>query len=220
MVTTEVRPAAAVESAPAKAPFLTRTGRFVLGVALAAAAVYAQSLAMPFEQKGSFLTRHGSVGQIVSADRFNARVSKVTAAKAVDTRDVSGKTAKVQTSHVFLVLDVSGTVDKEPLKLGSFDVWLHSGDGRRYLATDKVDSSLTLVGRWLQAGWWISGPLVFEVPKEALAGAKLVITTPSSAFVEDTFAPEAEIDLGLSDAAAAKLAAEAQEFHSLVGAGS
>ncbi|WP_214109754.1 DUF4352 domain-containing protein [Acrocarpospora catenulata] len=219
MVAVQAPPATAAPPA-AKPSFWGRAGRFTLGVALAAAAVYAQSLAMPFDQKGSFLTHHGSLGEEVSADRFIAKVTKVSAAKSVDTRDYSGQTGKVQTSHLFLVLDVSGTVEREPVQLRGSDVWLHAGDGRRYQRTDKVDESITLVGKYLQPGWWTSAPLVFEVPEDAVPGAKLVINAPTSAFVVDSFAPEAEIDLKLSEPAAARLIEAAEPFHPLVPANS
>ncbi|MEU8192726.1 DUF4352 domain-containing protein [Microbispora amethystogenes] len=191
----------------------------VAGVVLAAAAVYAQqNFAMPFEQRASFLTYKGRIGETVATKRFSVKVVSVTAARAVDTKDYSGKVTKVGTSHLFLLIDVTATSAREPMKLSKLSPpVLLSEDGRRYLPTDKVDESLTLFNRYIQPGFWTSGTLVFEVPKDAVPGASLVFIPPVSPLVVDNSAPEAQVDLDLSGAAADRLIAQAEDYHTLAG---
>ncbi|MCC5579682.1 DUF4352 domain-containing protein [Microtetraspora sp. AC03309] len=188
----------------------------VVGLALAAAAVYAQTFTLPFEQRGSALTTKGSAGELVETNRFSVKVTSVTAAHAVDTKDL-GKVVKVETSNLFLLVNVIATTPKEPMQLGTLQPpVLLTADGRRYKPTDKVDESLTMFNKIVQPGLWSSGVLVFEVPEEALPGISLVFSPPPGAIVVDSFAPEAEIDLGLSGAALTRLTSQAEELHSLV----
>ncbi|MBX6385757.1 MAG: DUF4352 domain-containing protein [Microbispora sp.] len=192
----------------------------VAGIVLAAAAVYAQqNFAMSFEQRTSYLTYKGRIGETVETKRFTVKVLSVSAAHAVDTTNFSSKTVKVATSNLFLLVDVSATSAREPFRLSTLlPPVLLTEDGRRYQPTDKVDESLTLFNKWIQPGFWSSGVLVFEVPPDAVAGASFVFIPPVSPLVNDNYAPEAQIDLGLSRAAADRLIAKAEDYHSLVSA--
>ncbi|MEZ0073028.1 hypothetical protein [Planotetraspora sp. GP83] len=202
---------------PAKKNMTRRALGVVIGISLAAAAVYAQTFAMSFEQRNSFLTTRGEPGQVVETNRFTVKVTSVSAAKAVDTKNFSGNVTKVGTSNLFLLVNVSATTPREPMQLSKLGPpVLLTADGQHYQPTDKVDESLTLFNKWFQPGFWSSGVLVFEVPGEALPGARLVFIPPVSAIVVDNFAPEAEIDLGLSDDTATRLVSQAEEYHSLV----
>ncbi|ETK33064.1 DUF4352 domain-containing protein [Microbispora sp. ATCC PTA-5024] len=188
------------------------------GLALAAAAVYAQTFTLPYEQRGSALTYQGRIGGTVETSRFSVKVTSVTSARAVDTTDLGNKTVKVGTSNLFLLVDVSATTPSEPMQLSELTPpVLLTADGRRYQPTDKVDKTLTLFNKWIQPGFWSAGLLVFEVPKDAIPGARLVFVPPDSLMVSDSFAPEAQIDLGLSGATATRLVSQPEDFHSLTG---
>ncbi|GLW96433.1 DUF4352 domain-containing protein [Microtetraspora sp. NBRC 16547] len=196
---------------------ISRVVGIVVGLALAAAAVYAQTFTLSYEQRSSPLTVKGSAGELVETNRFSVKVTSVTAAHAVDTKDTRGEVVKVETSNLFLVVNVTATTPKEPMQLGTLQPpVLLTADGRRYKPTDKVDDSLTIFNKIIQPGLWSSGVLVFEVPEEALPGAGLVVSPPQGVIVVDTFAPEAEIDLGLSGDALTRLTSHAEELHSLV----
>lgn len=56
------------------------------------------------------------------------------------------------------------------------------------------------------------------MPEDAVPGAHLVFIPPVSPLVRDNYAPEAQIDLGLSGAAAGRLISQAEDYHSLVSA--
>ncbi|MEU7693086.1 DUF4352 domain-containing protein [Microbispora sp. SCL1-1] len=192
----------------------------VAGIVLAAAAVYAQqNFSVSFEQRTSYLTYKGRIGETVETKRFTVKALSVTAAHAVDTTDYSNKVSKVATSNLFLLVDVSATSAREPFKLSRLSPpVLLTADGRRYDPTDKVSDSLTLFNKYIQPGFWSSGLLVFEVPEDAVPGAHLVFIPPVSPLVRDNYAPEAQIDLGLSGAAAGRLISQAEDYHSLVSA--
>ncbi|WP_432929488.1 DUF4352 domain-containing protein [Microbispora sp. CA-135349] len=188
------------------------------GIVLAAAAVYVQqNFSMSFEQRTSYLTYKGRIGETVETKRFSVKVLSVAAAHAVDTTDYSNKVTKVATGNLFLLVDVSATSTREPMRLSeSSPPLLLTADGRRYSPTDKVNTALTLFNKYIQPGFWSSGLLVFEVPKDAVPGAGLVFIPPNNAFVHDAYAPEAQIDLGLSGTAADRLISQAEDYHSLV----
>lgn len=192
----------------------------VAGVVLAAAAVYAQqNFSVSFEQRTSYLTYKGRIGETVETRRFTVKVLSVAAARAVDTTDYSNKVTKVATSNLFLLVDVSATSAREPFKLSRLGPpVLLTADGRRYQPTDKVNDALTLFNKYIQPGFWSSGLLFFEVPEDAVPGADLVFIPPVSPLVSDNYAPEAQIDLRLSGAAADRLISQAEDYHSLVSA--
>ncbi|MEU6429487.1 DUF4352 domain-containing protein [Microbispora sp. NPDC046973] len=208
----------AVRAKPPRRGVGRRIGAGVAGIVLAAAAVYVQqNFAMPFEQRTSYLTYKGRVGETVETKRFTVKVLSVTAARTVDTTDYSNKVSKVATSNLFLLVDVSATSAREPFKLSRLGPpVLLTADGRRYQPTDKVSDALTLFNKYIQPGFWSSGLLVFEVPKDAVPGADLVFVPPVSPLVSDNYAPEAQIDLGLSGAAADRLTSQPEDHYSLV----
>ncbi|TKK90868.1 DUF4352 domain-containing protein [Herbidospora galbida] len=173
--------------------FLRRLGASALGLSLAAAAVYAQTLALDPEEKSANLTTSGALGEEVVTSRFSVKVTKTALATSVDLPD-----ATIETGNLFLVVHVSATSPAEPFRFRPHTAWLLTEADKTYKATDKVAEDATLLGKWVQAGWWIDAPLVFEVPKEALRGSELVLFSASDALVVDVLAPEAQIDLGLT----------------------
>ncbi|MBP2704999.1 DUF4352 domain-containing protein [Microbispora sp. RL4-1S] len=215
----ETRPAGRAGERPRRKrrSVTARIAAAVAGLAFAAGAVYVQTLAMPVEQSDSFLTHRGTIGQAVVTDRFTVKVASVGAARAVDTVDFRGKVAKVATSNLFLLVNVVATTPREPMQLIPSGPFLLTEDGRRYQPTDKVDKTLTVFNKWIQPGLWSSGVLVFEVPTEAVEGARLVVVPPVAAVVVDDFAPEAEIDLGLSKTATERLLSRTEDYHPLAG---
>ncbi|GII57526.1 hypothetical protein Pth03_59150 [Planotetraspora thailandica] len=205
--------------APGARPRRSVAGRVagvVAGVALASAAVWVQTTTMSFEQRTSSLTTKGQIGQIVETNRFSVKVNSVAAAHAVDTADYSGKVTKVPTDALFLVVNVTATSPREPMRLNSqTPPIVLAADGRQYQPTDKVNESLTLFSKYLQPGMWSRGDLVYEVPPDAVPGARFVFIPPNS-YIVDSYAPEAEVDLGLTPEAARRLISKADDYHPLV----
>ncbi|WP_336208525.1 hypothetical protein [Nonomuraea sp. LPB2021202275-12-8] len=201
MTATDRRPAA--PRRVRRQPPRRRAGRAVLGVltglVLAAGAVAVQSLELTQEGKDAPLTFLGAKGEAVDAGRFSVRVLKVSSAKAV-----KGQGGDVPAEQLFLVVEAEATVSKEPVHLAP--PTLLTADGKKFVATDKVDKSLTLANPWIQPGWWSRGKFVFEVPSSALPGAQAVFQLPVSGLYSEPLPPEAQIDLGIDEAAGKQLA--------------
>ena len=176
----------------------------VVGLVLAAGAVSIQSLALTGDDMAQPLTYTGAKGEDVDAGRFSVRVQKVSSAKTLKVSEKS-----VPTEQLFLVVEAAATVQKEPLHLGRPS--LLTADGKMFEASDKVDSDKTLAYPWIQPGWWTTGRFVFEVPASALPGAQAVFQLPIAALYSEPMPPEAQIDLGIDDAAAKQLSSAPAE---------
>ncbi len=71
--------------------FFRRLGGLLLGLGLAAAALYAQTLAMSPNDE-SYVTTSGSSGEEVVTSRFSAKVTKAAVATSVDLADTTVET--------------------------------------------------------------------------------------------------------------------------------
>ncbi|MEU6743160.1 hypothetical protein [Streptosporangium sandarakinum] len=197
-----------------------RLGGLLTGAALAAAAVAAQSFAFSRDDHGGPLTWTGGLGETVTASRISVRAEGVHAARAIETGTSPGTSSgtgqRATTKGIFLVVDLAATSTRVPQRIAPPVLLTESG--RRYAATDKVNGDLTITGPFVQWGWWVRKPAVFEVPPAELAGARIVVHPQegNGALIEPS-APEVEIDLGLDEAAAARLVSTAKAVHTLAG---
>ncbi|GIH76025.1 hypothetical protein [Planobispora longispora] len=193
---------------------LRRAGAVIAGIALAAAAVAVQAAALEQEDLVGNLTWTGRRGDEVVASRFSARVTGVHGAKSIQTTDAADKVEKATTPGIFVVVEVGATAHREPQRFGP--PVLLAGDGKRYTATDKVKSSLTITEPYIQPGWWSESVAVFEVPVAALTGSRIVLG-PKQGLIGETYLPEVEIDLGLDDAGTQSLISQAEDVYPLGG---
>ncbi|GAA2689852.1 hypothetical protein [Nonomuraea recticatena] len=182
----------------------------LLGLALAGGAIGLQTLMLTNEDLAAPLTYTGALKEDVNAGRFSARVDSITSARAIDTGE---KTIEAGKDQVFVVIQASATVPKEPLHLEPAE--LLTGEGQRYAATDRIEKAKTLGNPWIQPGWWASGPFFFEVPASALPGARAVFSIPTNMFYGEPHLPEVEVDLGLDDAAAQRLFTAPEDVYRL-----
>lgn len=179
-----------------------------IGLLLAAGAVGLQTFHLPPDEADAKLTYVGAKGEDVDARRFTVRLDSFAAAKAVQTT-----TKTIQTDNLFLIVNASAKSSLKPYHLGQPQ--LLTEDGKKFDATDRVESTLTLANTWTQPDIWVSGRFFFEVPSSALPGARVVFGLPGEALVEP-YQPEVEVDLGLDEEAARKLAASPQAVYSTV----
>ncbi|MEV4802920.1 hypothetical protein AB0K18_23170 [Nonomuraea sp. NPDC049421] len=156
------------------------------------------------------LSYTGGKGEVVDAQRFSVRLDSFTTARKIQLSD----TETIETGNVFLVVRASAKSSMKPYHLGQPD--LLTPDGVRFAATDRVDRQKTLANVWVQPDIWVSGPFFFEVPAGALPGARVVFKLPPQAGAQEPYRPEVEIDLGLDEAAARKLADSPQDVYSIV----
>lgn len=152
------------------------------------------------------LTYTGAKGEAVDARRFSLRLDSLATAKSIQS---GSKT--VGTDQIFLIVNVSAKSSLKPYHLGQ--PVLITADEKKFDATDRVDSGQTLAQKWVQPEIWTSGRFFFEVPPSALTDASVVFGLPRSGF-DETYQPEVEIDLGLDEEGARKLAASPQDVYS------
>jgi hypothetical protein len=179
----------------------------LLGLALAGGAIGGQALGLDSNEASAPLTYVGAKGEDTDAGRFSVRVDSFSTARAIETG-----TKTVPTDQLFLVVNAAATAAVKPLRLAQ--PTLLTQDGLRFTATDKIGDFSTLANKWVQPGYWVSGSFFFDVPPSALAGARIVFDLPAQAITEP-YRPEVEIDLGLEEEAAKKLAATPQDLYSL-----
>ncbi|MEU9834951.1 hypothetical protein AB0D67_25745 [Streptosporangium sp. NPDC048047] len=210
-----------------------RLGGLLAGAVLAVAAVAAQSFAFSRDDYSGPLTWTGGPGETVTASRISVRVEGVHAARAIETGaspgtssstssgssssgSSSGAKQRATTKGIFLVVDLAATSVRVPQRIAPPALLTESG--RRYSATDKVNGDLTITSPFIQWGWWTRRAAVFEVPPAELAGARIVVHPQegNGALVEPS-APEVEIDLGLDEAAAARLVSTAKDVYTPAG---
>ncbi|MGW0807612.1 hypothetical protein [Nonomuraea sp. NPDC002799] len=184
----------------------TRLLGVVAGLLLVAAAIGVQALRLTDEQRSAPLTYAGAKGEIVDAKRFTVRLDAFTAA-----RSIQDGSQTIGTDQLFLIVSVSAKSSLKPYHLGQ--PVLLTADGKKFDATDRVDTGVTMSTTWVQPDIWVSGRFYFEVPPSALPGARVVFGLPPSVLVE-SYQPEVEVDLGLDEAAAGKLAAAPQDVYS------
>ncbi len=183
--------------------------------------MYAHTFVMDKDDLDAPLTSQAAAGAVASTGRFSARLDKVVAASSLrlltTSTDPDGghvevkKSARVGTPDVFVVATVGATSPDEPTRLEN--AWLRTADGIEYAATDRVDPAFTLSRRPVQHGWWVDVVFVFEVPREAVPGASIVVSAPSSNGIYDQIypnrynqlLPEAALALSADDTAARHL---------------
>ncbi|MGW4791698.1 hypothetical protein ACWEPC_04665 [Nonomuraea sp. NPDC004297] len=185
----------------------TRLLNAVAGLVLLGGAIGLQTLHMTEGETSEALMYTGAKGEDVDARRFTARVDSFSTAKAIESN-----TKTVETDHLFFVVEVSAKSSLQPYHMR--EAILVTADGKRFDASDRVDNGLSLSNIWVQPDLWVSGRFFFEVPASALPGASVVLGLGMEVLVEP-YRPQVEVDLGLDEEAARKLAASPQAVYSV-----
>ena len=178
-------------------------------VASLAAIVALRSQQPSFDQKTAPMPVAGTAGTRVEARNFNVKVNKVKLARAylVDGRSRDAPPREVVADGIW----VSALVDVEASRENGFvSAQLRARDGRTYRAAPNERPDLkgfNLSETYLVAGLPASGAYFFDVPPDALEGARLQ-------FYSGTLAPAqldhlADVDLGLDAAKVETMRADA-----------
>ena len=181
--------------------------------------MYTHTFAMDQNALDAPLTARAAAGMTASTGRFSARLAKVVAARSLRllTTGTDGghvtikKSARVGTPDIFLITTISATSPGEPIRLAN--AWLRTADGLEYAATDRIARDFTRADRPVQYGWWVDIAFVFEVPPQAIPGASVVVSAPSSNALYDQIhpgrydqlLPEADLAIFSGDASAKRL---------------
>ncbi|MCO5968993.1 DUF4352 domain-containing protein [Actinoallomurus soli] len=178
-----------------------------------------------YDHRYAPLATEGRIGAPVRAGGFVVRVDRVTAARSA-TPDGD---QVVRPDGVFVIVAVSAQSRRAPLLLTT--ALLRTRDG--YVYRDTVKNVIANDGdpvemATLVPGVWTHGSFVFEVPPSKLAGATFVVSDraanekdPPKDFPAFGFelTAEADVPLGLTEAGARRLVANAPERATIRGAG-
>ncbi|MEU5991308.1 hypothetical protein ABZ806_20260 [Spirillospora sp. NPDC047418] len=156
----------------------------------------------------------GTIGEQVATRDFSVRVDGVVAARSLAPGFSLGRKPPVGTDGVYLVVRLSATAAREPLQLRSAD--LETPGGYTFHA-DPRTSDVSVNQPTFQPMIWTSTKLVFELPKDRVEGARLVVGTGG---LLPQLSSAADIDLGLGKDRAAELLQKAPERYQVKADGS
>ncbi|WP_242909101.1 hypothetical protein [Actinomadura terrae] len=185
---------------------LTQGGAGVGGAVLLAGAMWLHSIGPHVRARALEPIRDGGgIGRVVGNRVFSVRVDRVDAARSLAPDLSLGDPPSVGTDGVYLVVRLWAKAEREPVKLAAAKLETSGGLSFR-------DDPRTGAGQVVQPGLqpmiWTPTAFVFELPKERVAGAHLVVGTGG---LLPQLSAEADIDLGLTRARAAELIQGARE---------
>ncbi|MFC6086832.1 hypothetical protein [Sphaerisporangium aureirubrum] len=153
------------------------------------------------------IASRGRLGEQVNTTAFQFRVDRVQVAGSVRMMDEIGLLGKPRgTGGVWVVVWATIAATSEAVLVQG--TRLRAADGTEYQANTSI--FYTLEKTPLQPGIPMYGPMLFEIPKDRLAGMWLAVRRYSGgARALDTLGPAVDVDLGLSAAYAARLVASA-----------
>ncbi|MFE9102662.1 hypothetical protein [Actinomadura geliboluensis] len=185
---------------------LLRGGAAIGGTALLAGAMWLHSV-RPEVRAAELdpIRTGGTVGEEVETRDFTVRVDGVDAARSLEPSLTLGGKPPVGTDGVYLIVRLSATAAREPLQLRTAELETPGGYTFRQ---DPRPSDVSVDQPTYQPMIWTSTKVVFELPKERVEGAHLVVGTGG---LLPQLSSAADIDLGLGEEKAAGLVAEAAE---------
>jgi hypothetical protein len=172
----------------------------VLGLVLIAGILAAGRLEpIPNQQVAQIITR-GKIGETIDTGGFKLTVHKVQATTTLTSADTFGSNGGQVTTDMFLVIDATIVGDWRPTTYN--DAQLETGGGYVYRASDRFSGGVVTEDQ-IQPGISRRGMVVFELPKDRIAGAKLRLGRSQTEDVR--LGPAAVVDLELDDAKTAEL---------------
>jgi hypothetical protein len=210
---TEMTELRRVGPAPASTRWLRRLGVAAVSLPLFALAMWLWSWEPHILAHDSQpLRTSGRIGHVVTNPSFAFRVDGIAVAHSISTGSFS--TDRRQTADgVFLIVKFRAMGEKKPYNMD--DPRLESGpdtfrtSGRIGLDSEPASSTYEPL-------MWRSGQVCFEIPKNRLAGARLVV---GEGGLLTQLSAETAIDLGIGRTKAADLLAHAAEGYNLGGPG-
>jgi hypothetical protein len=143
------------------------------------------------------LRTQGRIGEVVKNDTFRVRIDRYHVGGSVS--EQSGTNDAHRTEGVFLYVQLQAMAETEPYTMGH--ARLETRDGLVYDEGGRV-GILTESNETYEPMLWGKGTLLFELPKDQLAGARVVVGVRD---LLNQLSAESVIDLGIDDAKAAQL---------------
>lgn len=175
----------------------------VVTAALCAGAMWMWHFQPDLESKSMNPIRtQGRIGKVVTNDAFSIRIDRYDVATSLTSSSPSSQPRV--TDGLFLVVHFQARAEHEPYTMAH--ARLETRGGLTYAEGGGITGIFSSSEATYQPKLWGSGTFVFEIPKDRLAGARVVIGQKLTTLVTDLSA-ENVIDLGIDKAKAAQLAA-------------
>ncbi|GAA0225957.1 hypothetical protein GCM10009527_022970 [Actinomadura nitritigenes] len=186
---------------------LVRGGAGVVGTGLLVAAMWVHTMRPKVDAKElDPLRNDGRIGQTVSNRMFSVRVDGVQAARSLAPGLSFGNEPAIGTDGIYLAVRIRARSEREPLRLGTAVLETPGGYSYRYDPRSGTTSTVPD----MQPLIWAPGTLLFELPKDRLRGAHLVVGTGG---LLPQLSAAADIDLGIdANRAEALLRSAADRF--------
>lgn len=190
-----------------------------LGLLVAALAIEARH-DDDYDKQYAPVAASGSLGEPVDAGTFSLRVDGVVAARTIVPADEAKVTRPKRTSGIFLVVHAAERAKRRAQMLPT--AYIRARNGGEYYQTDKLGTinNQTLDTIAAQPDYWVRGSYVFDLPRSALRGAELEVSSrdprevsvPSVRFPAWGFelSPQANVDLRIDAGKARSLVANAK----------
>lgn len=192
---------------------LSRVATGLAAAGLFAAAMWIQTYEVPLKQATSApIGPTGRVGETVGNRIFSLKVDKYEVARSVFSKGSLGiSRPPARTSQLFLILDVQVKANREPLSVSSPK--LVTEDGLTYRGTSRIESIGGLFQIY-QPQLWYRTVMPFELPKDKLEGARLVVDDTK---IINLLPAKVEIDLGIDKRTADRLRTHPRESYEVKG---
>lgn len=186
---------------------LVRGGAGVVGTGLLVAAMWVHTMRPKVDAKElDPLRNDGRIGETVSNRMFSVRVDGVQAARSLAPGLSFGNEPAIGTDGVYLAVRIRARSEREPLRLGTAVLETPGGYSYRYDPRSGTTSTVPD----MQPLIWAPGTLLFELPRNRLRGAHLVVGTGG---LLPQLSAAADIDLGIdADRARALLRSAVDRF--------
>ncbi|MEU8123190.1 hypothetical protein AB0C21_31140 [Spirillospora sp. NPDC049024] len=188
---------------------LLRAGAGVGGTLLLAGAMWLHSV-RPQVRAAELdpIRTGGAIGEEVATRYFSVRVERVDAARSLEPSLSLGNPPPVGTDGVYLVVRLRATSREEPLQLSS--AVLETPGGYTFREDPRTGSASAGAQPTFEPMIWTPATFLFELPRNRVAGAHLVVGTGG---LLPQLSAAADIDLGLTaDRAAALLRAAPERY--------
>ena len=173
----------------------------VLTVGLMAAAMWLYTFKPHLEDRQQHpLMTHGRLGAVVDNRDFSVKVIRVDVASAITKPDVLAKPTVMRSLGIFVIVQAQIKSNKKPFQAGH--IRLETRGGVEYDVSGRA--AIPDSDNEYQPMLWGPAQYVFEIPKDRLAGARLVV---GSAALQNELSAETNVDLDLGGAKGARLAA-------------
>lgn len=189
---------------------LRRIGAGVVAIALFGVAMWLNAImpGMDARQQDP-LPNHGRTGQVVKNSEFSVRVDRLDVARTIVKPGLGKDQTSMTSPGVFVVVYLSAQAAKEPTGLGNLrlstrDRLRYAPSGRMTVMSSEADSLQPLI--------WKHASYIFEIPRDQLVGAHLVV---GQANPLNSLSGEADVDLRLDDKTARGLLAHPSDAYQI-----